>query len=228
MKRVLSIWFPHLAIERWAKSSDLPPDAPIVLTVEGPHGLIIHAMTASAAERGASRGARLTDARALDPMLVAAPADREGDMMLVQRFAKWAGRWSPLVEVDGDGLRLDATGIVHLFGGDEGLVGNIQSCFAKIAFSTHIAIAPTAASAWALAHHAPCICSDDIAAKLAPLHVSALRLGPRHGADARTARPQNDRRSAGSAANGACEAVSRNRGRDRRARPGVRSQTRSR
>ena len=98
--------------------------------------------------------------------------------MLVQRFAKWAGRWSPLVEVDGDGLRLDVTGVAHLFGGDEGLVSNIQSCFAKIAFSTHIAIAPTAATAWALAHHAPCICSDDIAAKLEPLHVSALRLDP--------------------------------------------------
>ena len=40
-----------------------------------------------------------------------------------------------------------------------------------------LAIAPTAASAWALAHHAPCICSrDELEAKLAPLHVSALRL----------------------------------------------------
>ena len=35
MKRMLSIWFPQLAVERWAKSSDLPPDAPVVLTVEG-------------------------------------------------------------------------------------------------------------------------------------------------------------------------------------------------
>ena len=30
-KRVLSIWLPHLAIERLAKDSDYPPDAPVVL-----------------------------------------------------------------------------------------------------------------------------------------------------------------------------------------------------
>src|SRR3954470_20560317 len=104
MKRIASIWLPHLAIERWAKSSDYPPDAPVVLTVEGTHGPIIHAVTNAAAERGARAGARLTDARTLDPALVAVPADPEGDAALVHRLARWAGRWSPLVEVDGDGL----------------------------------------------------------------------------------------------------------------------------
>src|SRR5207247_8046440 len=107
MTRILSIWLPHLAIERWAKRSDFPPDAPVVLTVEGTHGLIIHAVTKAAAERGARPGARLTDARALDPALVAVPADPDGDLALMQRLARWAQRWSPLVEVGGPGgLRL--------------------------------------------------------------------------------------------------------------------------
>ena len=75
--------------------------APVVLTVEGTHGPIIHAVTKAAAERGARPGARLTDARALDPALVAVPADPAGDAALLQRLARWAGRWSPLVEVDG-------------------------------------------------------------------------------------------------------------------------------
>jgi protein ImuB len=39
-----------------------------------------------------------------------------------------------------------------------------------------LAIAPTSAAAWALAHHSPCICGDDVAGKLSPLHISALRL----------------------------------------------------
>ena len=90
----------------------------------------------------------------------------------------WAGRWSPLVEVDGDGLRLDVTGVAHLFGGERGLVRDVQRCFAGIGLTARVAIAPTAAAAWALAHHAPCICSDDSEAKLAPLPVSALRLDP--------------------------------------------------
>jgi len=155
MKRVLSIWLPRLAIERWAKSSDYPPDAPVVLTVEGTHGLIIHAVTKAAAECGARPGARLTDARALDPALVAVPADPEGDTVLVEKLARWAGRWSPLVEVDGDGLRLDVTGVAHLFGGERRLVRDVRRRFAQIGFSTQIAIAPTAAAAWALAHYQP-------------------------------------------------------------------------
>jgi protein ImuB len=172
---VLSIWLPALAVERWAKSADCPPDAPVVLTIEGAHGPVIHAVTKAAAERGARAGARLTDARALDPALVAVAADPEGDSALVQRLARWAGRWSPLVEADGDGLRLDVTGVAHLFGGEQALVRDVKRRFARIGFTARAAIAPTAAAAWALAHYAPCIC-DEPEAKLSSLHVSALRL----------------------------------------------------
>ena len=179
MKRVAFIWLPALAIERWAKGSDLPPEEPVVLTVEGIHGLIIHAVTRAAAERGARPGARLTDARALDPALITIPADPAGDAALVQRLAIWASRWSPLVEVDGDGLRLDVSGVAHLFSGEDRLVRDIQRRFARIGLTVRVAIAPTAAAAWALAHHAPSLCDyDDLEAKLAPLPASALRLDP--------------------------------------------------
>jgi protein ImuB len=211
MRRVLSVWLPHLAIERWAKSSAYPPDSPIVLTIEGTHGLIIHAATPAAAERGARTGARLTDARALDPALIAVPADPDADTALVERLAKWAARWSPLVEVDGaDGLRLEVTGVAHLFGGERSLVRDVQRRFAQLGLTVRVAIAPTAAAAWALSHYSPspqrgkgrergyAIVGDDgaasprpaslsrrlpagerdLAAQLARLHVSALRLDP--------------------------------------------------
>jgi len=178
MKRVLSIWLSHLAIERWAKWSDFPPDAPVVLTVEGPHGLLIHAATRAAATCGARPGARLTDARALDPSLIAIPADVTGDAALVERLARWTGRWSPLVEVDGpDCLRLDVTGVAHLFGGEAELVADLQRRFAALGLTARIAIAPTAAAAWALGRYNPGIC-DAVEAKLAPLPVAALRLEP--------------------------------------------------
>ena len=171
MKRVLSIWFQTLAIERWAKASDYAPDAPVVLTVEGTHGPIIHAVTKAAAERGARTGARLTDARALDPALVAIPADPAGDEALLHRLAKWAQRWSPLVEVDGDdALRLDVSGVAHLFGGEAALVQDAITRFASIGLTTRVAIAPTAAAAWAFSHFG--------GGDLTPLHVSALRLDP--------------------------------------------------
>jgi len=173
---------PHLAVERWARSSDFGPDDPIVLTVEGTHGLLIHAVTKAAAERGARAGARLTDARALDPSLVAVPADPQGDAALVQRLARWAGRWSPLVEMDGeDGLRLDVTGVAHLFGDEWDLAADVQTRFAVAGLSTRVAIAPTAAAAWALAHYGHAralVCTKDTGAKLADLPVAALRLPP--------------------------------------------------
>jgi protein ImuB len=153
MKRIASIWLPALAIERWAKSSASPPDAPVVLTIEGAHGPIIHAATKAAAERGARTGARLTDARALDPALIAIAANPEDDAALLERLAKWASRWSPLVEVDGpDGLRLDVSGVAHLFGGEEGLLRDIRKRFAELGLTTRAAIAPTGAAAWALSH----------------------------------------------------------------------------
>ena len=196
---------PHLAVERWAKSSCCPPDAPVVLTIEGQHGLLIHAVTRAAAERGARPGVRLTDARALDPGLVAVPADPAGDAALVQRLAKWAGRWSPLVEVDGDdALRLDVAGVAHLFSGEKKLTRDIRERFAALGLTTRVAIAPTAAAAWALSHFGrqPSIVSpakagvplplrrseeqwdsrfrgnDELEQFLAPLPVSALRLEP--------------------------------------------------
>jgi protein ImuB len=204
MKRVLTIWLPNLAVERWAKSNDSPPDAPVVLTVEGTHGLIIHAATKAAAERGARAGARLTDARALDPALIAVPADPAGDAALVERLAKWAGRWSPLVEVDGDGLRLDVSGVSHLFGGEQGLAEDVRKRFGRLGLTARIAIAPTTAAAWALAHYQPLsppweregpdaaipsprsaaaespspARGEGLIALLAPLHVSALQLEP--------------------------------------------------
>lgn len=184
MKRVCSIWLAHLAVERWAKSADSPPDTPIVLTLEGAHGPVIHRVTKAAAKRGAKAGARLTDARALDPALIALPADLEGDSVLVERLARWVGRWSPLVEVDGDTLCLDVTGVAHLFGGEQALVHDIRRCFARIGLTARVAIAPTAAAAWALSHFARPVSIITLEAgrcwhdELAALHVSALRLDP--------------------------------------------------
>jgi protein ImuB len=161
--------------------------------VEAAHGQLIHAVTAAAAERGARPGMRLTDARALDPKLQAEPADPAGDAALLKRLARWAGRWSPLVEVDGeDGLRLDVSGVAHLFGGEEELVRDIERRFADLGLTARVAIAPTAAAAWALSHYGsrrdaetqrgwPKLlrASASLREILSPLPVAALRLDAR-------------------------------------------------
>ena len=233
MKRV----FPS-GCRRWRSSagrraSDYTPDAPVVLTVEGTHGPIIHAVTEAAATRGARAGARLTDARALDPALVAVPADPDGDAALVAAaralgrplVAAGRGRWR-------DGLRLDVTGVAHLFGGERGLDDDVQRRFAGIGLTARIAIAPDRRGGLGTG-----------ASLLAPMR---LRRGrsmllssrsacivlrppprPRHGAHARTAWPEDDWRADRRSAARAGAAISGAGIRRRRARPSARAKART-
>ena len=144
---------PRLAIERWLKASGASDDADetwrIALVVEAAHGQLVHAATRAA---GVRRGTRLTDARALDPGLQAVTADVAGDADLLGRLARWASRWSPLVEIDGeDGLRMDVSGVAHLFGGEAGLVCDIEARFARLGLTCRVALAATTGAAWGLA-----------------------------------------------------------------------------
>lgn len=152
----------------------------MALVVEAAHGQMISAVTDAAAAAGARAGMRLTDARALFPALGAVAADVEGDSILVGRLARWAARWSPLVEIDGsDGLRLDVSGIAHLFGGEAGLMRDIERRFATLGLTARVALADTAAAAWGLARFGSGGASGKtLADALAPLPVAALRLPP--------------------------------------------------
>ena len=102
------------------------------------------------------------------------PADPDGDAALVQRLARWADRWSPLVEVDGDGLTLDVSGVAHLFGGEAKLLRDVRKRFAALGLTVRVAIAPTAAAAWALARYSP----SSVTPAKAGVHVSANRPPP--------------------------------------------------
>ena len=175
------------------KTSGSAPEVAVALIVEGPHGQIISAVTDAARAGGARVGMRLTDARALDPGLVAVAADVAGDAALLARLARWAGRWSPLVEVDGaDGIRMDVSGVAHLFGDEAGLVADVEGRFARAGVTARGAVAGTARAAWALARYSsnPSPRSPRIKSgvsrplpqgereKLFPLPVAALRLSP--------------------------------------------------
>ena len=175
---------PRLAIERWLKASGAPDDADqtlrVALVVDAAHGQLVHAATTAA---GVRRGTRLTDARTLDPGLQAVAADVAGDVALLARLARWASRWSPLVEVDGeDGLRLDVTGIAHLFGGEAGLVRDIEARFDAMRLTCRVALAATTGAAWGLARLSspdrPSPGGTELSDLLAPLPIAALRLPP--------------------------------------------------
>lgn len=180
-RQIISIWLPHLAINRWQRQA--PDDAvtqPVVLTAESAHGSRITALNAEASKLGAQQGQRLADARALAPELLHYEADPDGDRQALERLALWTQRWAPWSMVDGpDALLLDATGATHLWGGAERLLEMIAHRFETHGLDNRCAMAATAGAAWALSHYSgqgSIADTDDPMLHLRPLPVAALRL----------------------------------------------------
>ena len=126
---------------------------------------------------------RLADARALCPAIVAVPSDPAGDRDALEKLALWAQRWGPWSALDPpDGLLVDVTGAVHLFGGEARMLADVQAMLARRGYTARCAIAPTAGAAWALAHYGaerailPPSMGEDLPPLLADLPVAALRL----------------------------------------------------
>lgn len=167
--------------------------APFALIARTARGAILHALNASARAAGLSRGQTQADARAMLPALEGRPADPAADTRALEALAVWAERWSPSVTTDAspdglEGLFLDVTGADHLFGGEIGLLEQVERRMAQAGIRARAAIAPTPGAAWALARHSPASRPDRIVSEtglrsaLSGLSVEALRI------DATTAR----------------------------------------
>ncbi len=185
-RRIVSIFLPHFAMERWEKTErqkgNAPPDeVPLVLAVEGRHGPVIHGVNRAAQEAGMTSGARVVDMRALCPDLQVVYGNPEGDAAALDRLALWAQRWCPWSRTDGaNGLILDTTGSDHLMGGEAAMLRRMEADLASLGVSAQLAVAPTWGAAWALARFGPVRATcpeEDLTEAVAPLPVASLRLG---------------------------------------------------
>ncbi len=164
------------------RRGDTPPDdVATALSVDGPHGPVIHATNRAARLAGITVGARVVDMRAICPDLRVEYADVQGDRLALQRLMLWSRRWCPWTVVDGaDGLILDTTGSDHLWGGEAAMLEDIEARLSFLGVSARLAVAPTWGAAWALARYGAvrAICPEGgaTAAMLAPLPVAGLRL----------------------------------------------------
>jgi protein ImuB len=180
---MVSVWLPALSIERLKRESSklCPVDRPFALVGSEDRGLMLTALNGAASRAGLYPGLGLADARAICPQLATAPAEPEKDAASLLALARWAGRYSPSLNVDGDdGLWLDVSGVPHLFGGAQALLDDMAQHFAKLGFTARLALAETLGGAHALARYgrvSPLIVPQGkIAEALAPLPVEALRL----------------------------------------------------
>ncbi len=137
-------------------------------------------MCPGAAALGLAPGMTLAEARAIKPDIGVHQANRARDATNLESLARWLGRYSPLVALDGtDGILLDVTGCPHLFGGERAMMDDIQHRLESAGIHARLAMAENQAAAWAFAHFRAGTISRDAAdtrALLAPLPAAALRL----------------------------------------------------
>lgn len=182
VRRILSVWLPRLGVETALRHAPVP--GPFAVVERSGNADRLAGVSAEAAARGLRPGMALADARALLPDLTTRPADPLAEAAALTALLRWAGRFSPWVGREADGLVLDLTGAAHLFGGEAAVMALIARRLARAGLTARLALAPTRGAAHALARHArpgpPPMVLDPahLPAALAPLPPAALRLDP--------------------------------------------------
>lgn len=177
MRRVISIFLPQWPIEAWARRTrSASPEVPFVLIGQDGQKQVLTAINRAAADEGLAPGMPLTHARAIVPQVKTAPAQPVEDAKALRALAGACVRFSPWVAPSGkDGIWIDATGVAHLFGGEDKMVARITRVLARNGLSARVAMAATPGAAWALARYGRLRVSsgkDDLDA----LPVTALRV----------------------------------------------------
>lgn len=136
-------------------------------------------MNAAAVRLGLHAGLLLADARARLPDLLATEAEPEADAALLEMVADWCDRFTPLVALaPPDAVVLDVTGAVHLFGGEERLLGRLRRAFARSGIAARLSVAASPSMARAMARFGAegALASQHERAALRALTIHALEL----------------------------------------------------
>lgn len=181
-KRYMAIWFRHLLTDGLARRRPELKELPFVLAAPVKNKIIITASSVLAEREGAFTGMAVADARAAFGELVVIDEMRGQAAKLLRLLGLGCIRYTPIVSLDlPDGLLLDISGCVHLWGGERGYLKEIVLKLRDAGFDARASIADTPGAAWAVARFAkvrPIIPWGEQAAALAGLPPSALRLQP--------------------------------------------------
>lgn len=129
---------------------------PLVVVRKIDNALRISAVDERAFSLGLHVGQALANAQAMVPALDIVAGDEPADLKLLNRFADWCERYTPLVALDPPhGLFLDVTGTSHLFAGEKPLLEEICETLQVYGFTARGAIAGTAVAARALSRYRP-------------------------------------------------------------------------
>ena len=201
MRRVISLWFPTLSIDRVRREKGSAwrddPAAPVALVAETAGRIIVTAVSDAASAAGIAPEMALADARAVLPSLRTMPADPAADAALRKHILSWCGRYTPFAAPEGvDGIWLDVTGCAHLFGGEQAMLDDLLTRLRGMGLRGRASLTGTPGAAWALSHYGDAcsiVASEAIRDSIAGLPVAALRLGAATAAGIDASRPEADR-----------------------------------
>lgn len=135
----------------------------------------LYAVDPTAARLGIEPAMTLADARARVPELAAFDRSAHDDQAWLERIADGCIRYTPWVMLDApDGLVLDVTGCIHLFGGETRLAADAVARLDRLGVVAAHAFADNPDAARALARWRPSGANEDEAVRRLPVAVLGL------------------------------------------------------
>jgi protein ImuB len=154
-RRVLSLWFPRMGAERLLRQAGVTEEQPFAVVQDTGKTQVISSLSVSAEGWGLSHGQPLRDALAMYPDLITRLQNRQLEARFLASLRRWASKFSPWVaEEIPNALVIDLTGCAHLFGGELGVIQQVELDCLNLGLSVHIGMADTKGAAWALARYA--------------------------------------------------------------------------
>jgi protein ImuB len=194
-RRILSLWFPRLSAERLLRQRHDALDLPFAVVGDRRGAQRLVSVSVQAERAGLRQGQALRDAMAMCPTLQTATEIQGADEAFLRALCRWAGKFSPWVAPEPpDAIVLDLTGCAHLFGGEAGLLRQIEAECDDLRLTVRAGVADTRGAAWALARHAAT--QDGTSAARDP----SRRSGDEIRQEARATRSRAARHDPGSAA----------------------------
>ncbi len=150
-KRFVTIWFPYLKTDWFTRREPELKHQPFVLYASSHGRMIITAVNKMAESKGIYTGTVLADARAIVPSIVVKEDTPDFFIKKLKDIAVWFIRFAPIVAIDPpDGIIIDATGCIHLWGTEEAYLLDIRKRLLDIGYTIRSAMADTIGAAWAV------------------------------------------------------------------------------
>lgn len=113
-----------------------------------------------AQDAGVMPGMHESSAHARAANIVFIPRDMPGEANAVVEAALWALHFTPQVSLLANGLLLDVSASLRLFGGHDALVEQLRGGMLQLGFTPQLASAPTSTAAWLFAQHEDALYGD--------------------------------------------------------------------